>query len=115
MPGLFAPQPIGGRKCMDGGVSGTGTHLDLLAGAGRAVVLSLTDGAGVDEGRMTVGPGEIERELEALRSTGTKVVFRMPTEVDLDRLMDPTAVPGAIELARGQAADDAAELRDLLA
>ena len=115
VPGLFAPQPIVGRKCMDGGVSGTGTHLDLLAGAGRAVVLSLTDGAGVDEGRMTVGPGEIERELEALRSTGTKVVFRMPTEVDLDRLMDPTAVPGAIELARGQAADDAAELRDLLA
>ena len=31
---------------MDGGVSGTGTHLDLIVGAGRAVVLSLTDGSG---------------------------------------------------------------------
>ena len=33
VPGVFAPQPIGDRRCMDGGVSGTGTHLDLLGGA----------------------------------------------------------------------------------
>ena len=35
---------------MDGGVSGTGSHLDLLAGAGRVVVLGLTDGAGSRSG-----------------------------------------------------------------
>ena len=32
VPGIFAPQAIGDRRCMDGGVSGPGTHLDLLAG-----------------------------------------------------------------------------------
>ena len=115
VPGLFAPQPIGARKCMDGGVSGSGTHLDLLGGARRAVVVSLTDGAGVEQGRMTVAPGSIEREVEELRGTGTEVLFRMPAgPVDLERLMDPTAVPGAIELGRTQAADDAAELRKFL-
>src|SRR5262249_23573069 len=47
VPGIFAPQSIGDRRCMDGGVSGTGTHLDLLAGCTRAVVLGLTDGSNV--------------------------------------------------------------------
>jgi NTE family protein len=26
VPGLFAPQPIGGRKCIHGGVSGSAMH-----------------------------------------------------------------------------------------
>jgi NTE family protein len=115
VPGLFAPQPIQDRRCMDGGVSGTGTHLDLLSGARRAVVLGLTDGADVEEGRMTVAPGSTVRELEELRSTGTEVLFRMPETVDIDRLMDPTAVPDAIDMARRQAAADADHLRAFLA
>lgn len=115
VPGLFAPQPILDRRCMDGGVSGTGTHLDLLAGARRAVVLSLTDGSAVDEGRMTVAPGSIEREAEALEATGTKLLVRTPESVDIDQLMDPAAVPGAIAMARRQAAADAEELRSFLA
>lgn len=111
VPGLFPPQPIGDRRCMDGGVSGTGTHLDLLAGSARAVVLGLTDGVGETEGAMTVAPGSIERELDALRATGTEVMFRKPEAVDLETLMDPTAVPQAIEMARRQAAADARELQ----
>lgn len=115
VPGLFAPQPILDRRCMDGGVSGSGTHLDLLAGARRAVVLSLTDGSDVDEGRMTVAPGSIGREVEALQATGTELIVRTPETVDIDQLMDPTAVPGAIAMARRQAAADAEELRSFLA
>ena len=41
MPGLYAPQPVGDRRCMDGAMSGSATNSDLAAGAGRAVVLSL--------------------------------------------------------------------------
>ena len=62
MPGLFAPQPIGDRRCMDGGISGTGTHLDLLAGARRVVVLALTDGSEVTEPMMTTAPGATDSE-----------------------------------------------------
>jgi NTE family protein len=41
VPGLFAPQPVLDRRCMDGGVSGTGIHTDLVAGAERALVFPL--------------------------------------------------------------------------
>ena len=115
VPGLFAPQPIGQRRCMDGGVSGTGIHLDLLAGCDKAVVLALTDGAGETVGRMTAGPGSIEAELDALRASGTDVFFRKPETMDIETLMDPTKVPDAVAMGRRQAAADAADLREFLA
>jgi len=115
VPGLFAPQPIGDRRCMDGGVSGSGTHLDLLAGSQRVVVLSLTDGRDVTEGMMTSAPGSTEQEFTALQESGSKVFYRVPTSVDPKALMDPAAVPDAIEMARRQAAADADELRSFLA
>ena len=117
VPGIFPPQQILDRRCMDGGVSGTGLHLDLLAGARRAVVVQLTDGTDPSlrvEAGMTQGPGDGVAELEALESSGTKVFQRMPEKVDLERLMDPTAVPDAIAMAQRQAAKDADELRAFL-
>lgn len=115
VPGLFPPQPVGDRLCMDGGVSGTGIHTDLLAGCRKVVVLALTDGAGETEGRMTEHPGSIEEELDALRASGSDVFFRMPETMDLMTLMDPAAVPQAMEMGRRQAAADAEDLRAFLA
>jgi NTE family protein len=60
VPGIFSPQTIGDRRCMDGGVSGTGLHLDLLAGARRVLALALTDGSDMVEGMMTSRPGRAE-------------------------------------------------------
>lgn len=114
VPGLFAPQPIGDRRCMDGGVSGSGIHTDLVAGARRVVVLALTDGSGVAEWGMTAAPGSVEAELAALQASGSEVLVRMPHEVDFEMLMDPAAVPDAIDMARRQAAADVDELRSFL-
>jgi hypothetical protein len=91
---------------MDGGVSGTGTHLDLLAGADRALVLTLTDGTDMTEGMMTSHPGAGLQELEDLRASGTEVLIRTPAEVDLVELMTPTAVPKALALGSRQASAD---------
>ena len=102
---------------MDGGVSGSGLHLDLLAGARRAVVIQLTDGTDLDlpaEAGMTQAPGDAIAELEALEASGTKVFERRPEKVDLERLMDPTAVPDAVAMAQRQARADADELRAFL-
>lgn len=107
VPGVFSPQPIGDRRCMDGGVSGTGTHLDLLAGARRVLILALTDGSDLSEGMMTSSPGEGLAELEALEESGAEVVLRVPSEVDLMELMSPSSVPKALALGARQAADDA--------
>ncbi|MDQ6838796.1 MAG: patatin-like phospholipase family protein [Actinomycetota bacterium] len=115
VPGLFAPQPMGERRCMDGGVSGSGTHLDLLAGSQRVVVLSLTDGGNVTQGMMTSAVGSTEKEFDALRASGSQVFHRVPASVDPKALMDPAAVPDAIEMGRKQAAADADELSAFLA
>ncbi len=72
VPGVFPPQPIGDRRCMDGGVSGTGTHLDLLAGARRVVILALTDGRDMSEGMMTTHPDAGQQELDDLEASGTR-------------------------------------------
>lgn len=111
VPGIFAPQPIGDRRCMDGGVSGTGTHLDLIAGSKRALVLTLTDGADQTEGMMTSHPEQGRQELENLEKSGTEVLVRTPSTVDLAELMSPTAVPGALVMGAAQASADAGLVR----
>ena len=115
VPGIFAPQPVLDRRCMDGGVSGSGTHLDLLAGADRVVVLSLYDGSVDGAGGMTQAPHAYRTELARLEASGSKVLVRSPESVDIERLMDPRAVPDAIALARRQAAADADALRSFIA
>jgi NTE family protein len=115
VPGVFSPQPIGDRRCMDGGVSGSGTHLDLVAGAERVVVLALDDGSSLKVGMMTNAPGSTEAELDALRASGSQVFLRTPEAVDILKLMDPTAVPEAIEMGRRQATADADALQAFLA
>ncbi len=115
VPGIFSPQPIGDRRCMDGGVSGSGTHLDLLAGCDRAIVLSLTTTTPAPIGAMTQSPGGFAKEVAALEATGTKVFLRSPESMDINKLMDPKSVPEAIEMAKRQAAADADALRSFIA
>ena len=110
VPGLFAPQPIGDRRCMDGGVSGTGIHLDLVAGATRVVGLALSDGSQLAPGTMTTSPGSQQRELDELAASGARVFVRVPEAATLDELMSPTAVPKAMAMGARQADADAHEL-----
>jgi NTE family protein len=115
VPGLFPPQPIGDRRCMDGGVSGTGLHSDRVAGAERALVLSLSDGSNVTVPGMTVAVGSIERELAALAASGTRAFVRGPGTVDVEQLMSPAAVPAALADGARQATADLDELREFWA
>lgn len=110
VPGLFAPQPIGDRRLMDGGASGTGVHLDLLAGARRALVLSLSDGTEEGPGMMTSAPGAVLAERAALEASGTEVFARSPEPVDILELMSPAAVPKALAMGARQARQDVGAL-----
>jgi hypothetical protein len=100
---------------MDGGVSGSGTHLDLLAGADRVVVLSLVDPSPKPVGAMTQAPGAFETEVSRLKASGSQVFLRSPESMDLTKLMDPKSVPEAIAMAKRQAAADAEELKAFIA
>ena len=106
VPGIFAPQAIADRRCMDGGVSGSGTHLDLFGGTRRVLLLALTDGSDLPEGMMTMSPERGRQELEDLQRTGTEVVLRTPAEVDLAELMSPASVPKALAMGARQASAD---------
>jgi len=110
VPGLSSPQPIGDRRCLDGGVSGTGTHLDLLAGARRVLVLALSDGSELTEGMATQAPGAAQQELADLAASGTDVLMRSPEEFDIDELMLPASVPRALAMGARQASADVAEV-----
>jgi NTE family protein len=107
IPGVFPPQQIADRKCMDGGICGTGTHLDVLAGAKRALVLSLRDLADTKESGMTQSPAASRAELDALTESGTQVFRASPKHFTLEELMSPTAVGKAMEMGSSQGADDA--------
>jgi NTE family protein len=110
LPGLFAPQPLRDRRCIDGGVAGTGIHADLVAGAERALVLAFADT--LPEPRFTVAADSTARDVAALRASGTAVAVRSSRLPVGEDQMDPRAVPAALELGVSQAAEDAAELAE---
>jgi NTE family protein len=112
VPGIFSPQPVAGRLCMDGGVCGTGVHLDLLAGAEKALVLSLYQDADLHRSLLTLQPGDLTRETDALRAGGTDVRVRAPEQhpMDVAGIMDPKKVPDAMRMGARQADADAGDI-----
>ncbi|MFZ4510457.1 MAG: patatin-like phospholipase family protein [Candidatus Nanopelagicales bacterium] len=112
VPGIFAPQPIQDRKCMDGGVAGTGVHLDLVAGARRALVISLVDGSEPDLAWGTMTPESIRQEFADLQASGTEALRIVPRTQVPEDVMDPRLAVHAVQEGVAQADDDITLLRD---
>lgn len=115
VPGIFAPQQIQDRRCMDGGVSGTGVHLDLVAGAERAVVISLVDASDESTSWGTTGPGDIEREHANLVASGTDVLRIVPNVPIPEDVMDPALAAQAVGMGTRQADEEAMRLQQFWA
>ena len=113
VPGIFSPQPILDRRCMDGGVSGSGINSDVVAGARRVVILALGAGRPGPEPVMTIAPDSVAREREALEAAGAQVLIKGPTKFELSQLMSPLSAGDAMRQGTAQAREDAAELADL--
>jgi NTE family protein len=71
LPGVFGPTWIGDRLCMDGAMNATSTHVDLVAGAKRAMVVALAD----PQQRFSHIPEDIEQELKTIEAAGTKTLL----------------------------------------
>jgi NTE family protein len=71
LPGVFGPTWIGDRLCMDGAMNATSTHVDLIAGAKRALVVALTD----PRQRFSHIPNDIEQELKHAEAAGTRTLL----------------------------------------
>lgn len=94
LPGVIGPTLLGQRFCMDGGISKTWAHTDLVAGSKRAVVITLTNGY---EGSLLTGiPHDIHGEISALEATGTKAMLIIAGTPPGVSLLDPTQIGPAI-------------------
>jgi NTE family protein len=85
LPGIFGPTWVGDRICMDNGVSASSTHSDVVAGAKRALVVSLTDGTRGSGPRFTNIPNGLQQELRGIEAQGTKtlLIAANPGQVNL--------------------------------
>jgi hypothetical protein len=61
---------------------------------------------------MTSHPADGLQELERLKASGADVLLRVPAEVDLMTLMEPSSVPKALALGTRQALEDLDALTD---
>ena len=112
LSGLYPPQQVGDRRCMDGAMSGTATNSDLVAGADRAVVLSLAPGdAPLPQAMAASSADHMLTEIESLRASGTQVFHRWaPMDAEMD-IMAPDSMADGLAAGRRQAMDDLEELR----
>jgi len=68
----------------------SGVHTDLAAGAGKILVIGLVHD--VNQGKWTNAPGQWDREIEALRASGSAVETIVP-QTDLGDPMDAKGLP----------------------
>lgn len=113
LPGVIGPTLLGQRYCMDGGISRTWAHADVVAGSKRALVVTLTNGY---EGALLSGiPHNIHDEMKALEATGTKgmlIIAGTPPGVSL---LDPRQIEPALRAGYERAKVEAPKIRSFWA
>ncbi|MEP9355375.1 patatin-like phospholipase family protein [Xanthobacter sp. KR7-65] len=109
LPGVIGPTQLGQRFCMDGGISRTWAHTDLVAGSRRAIVITLTNGY---EGALLSGiPHDIHKEIAALESVGTKAMLIIAGTPPGVNLLDPTQIAPALRAGYTRAATEAPKIK----
>ncbi len=109
LPGIIGPTLLGQRFCMDGGISKTWAHTDLVAGSKRAIVITLTNGY---EGSLLSGiPHNIHNEITALEATGTKAMLIIAGTPPGVSLLDPKQIEPALRAGYDRAKVEAPKIQ----
>lgn len=114
LPGINGPVWLGDHYCMDGGVSSSSTHSDILAGAQRIIIFSLFSApppSGSFGLTMRVNSNEIHDEVSFLESTGSKVKLICADPDAGTDFMDPAQLAHAMALGAERAQNDITELK----
>ena len=103
---------------MDGGICQTSTHCDVVAGAKRALVVSLTDGGpdAVEQGLRTSGMNNtLQQEVADLRAGGTETMLVVaglePGSTKIDSIMDPRSIAPQIAFGKQRATADLEQVK----
>ena len=116
-PGRGGPTWIKDRYCMDGGVCQTSTHCDVIAGAKRALVISLGSGSAEDAAkglRLSSLPNTLEQEIKDLEDAGTKtlkIVAGLPPGWNSANLLDPAVIAPALKYGHARGIEDADKVK----
>jgi NTE family protein len=106
LPGVFGPTWIGDRLCMDGAMCSTSTHCDLVAGAGRALVVALTD-KGL---RFSNIPNDIDQELRYVEAAGTKTLL-IAADPGKVHLLSSAEIEPALKAGRDRGVSEAERIK----
>jgi NTE family protein len=108
LPGVIGPTLLGQRFCMDGGISRSWAHTDLVAGSKRALVITLTNGY---EGSLLTGiPHDIYKEIAALEAVGTKAMLIIAGTPPGVSLLDPKEIAPALKAGYDRAKAEAPKI-----
>ncbi len=112
LPGIFGPTWLDDHVAMDGGVSRSGTHADLMAGAKRVVVIALSNG---DPQYAQLSPfhAPIEEELDVVRKSGSGVFVTFANPPKGTNFLDPKEMAVAAKMGVAKAKEDLAALSQL--
>lgn len=120
LPGTTGPTWLKDRLCMDGGMCQTSTHCDVVAGAKRALVFSLSDGGpeAVAQGLRTSGMiNTLQQEITDLEAGGTQTMLVVaglePGSTKIDSIMDPKYILPQIAFGQKRAEEDLEKVKAL--
>jgi NTE family protein len=109
LPGVIGPTLLGQRFCMDGGIAKDWAHTDVVAGAKRAIVITLTNGY---EGSVLTGiPHNIHTEIAALNAVGTKSLLIIAGTPPGVNLLDPKEISPALHAGFDRAKIEAPKIK----
>ena len=117
-PGQVGPTFVKDRLCMDGGMSQSSTHSDVIAGVKRAIVISLGDGTINEQTqglRLSSLPNTINQEVKDLELGGTQtkhIVVGLPLGLTkVENLLDPKWIAPYLKFGNDRGIADASMMK----
>lgn len=115
VPGINGPTWLGDRNCMDGGVSESSTHADVLAGAKVVLILSMFDletnppesSPGAFGMAERIHPGTARREAKLLTNAGATVHVAIAGPDPATKFMGAATLLAGMEAGRARGTADA--------
>ncbi len=118
VPGQVGPTFVKDRLCMDGGISQSSTHCDVIAGVRRALVISLGDGTINEQKqglRISSLPNTLNQEVKDLQAGGAKtkhVVVGLPPGIaKVENLLDPKWIEPFMKFGNDRGIADVAAMK----
>lgn len=113
LPGVAGPTLLGQRFVMDGGICSNPAHVDLVAGAKRALIITLTDG--LTGAILTKIPHPIAQNIKDVEATGTKIKWIVAGTPPGVNLLDPKQIEGALRTGYDRAKVEASKIKEFWA